>query len=48
MKLQTNMPSQTVKNFLESFSSQGGLPGPVSSILSSMGMNLPPDADTVL
>ncbi|KNC96479.1 uncharacterized protein SPPG_08069 [Spizellomyces punctatus DAOM BR117] len=31
-----------VKNILESFSAQEGLPGPASSILNSMGIGLPP------
>lgn len=33
-----------VKNFLESFSSQDGLPGPASNLLGLMGLQLPPDA----
>lgn len=32
-----------IKNFLESFSSQDGLSGPVSNMLQSMGMMLPPE-----
>ena len=34
-----------VKNILESFSTQEGLAGPASNILSSMGVWLPPNAD---
>ena len=34
-----------VRNFLESFQSQDGLAGPVSNILQSMGMALPPNQD---
>merc|ERR1712048_1126120 len=30
-----------VRNFLESFTSQDGLSGPVSNLLQSMGLNLP-------
>lgn len=33
-----------VKNFLDSFSSQDGLPGPASNLLGLMGLQLPPDA----
>ncbi|MCD9638289.1 hypothetical protein HAX54_022162 [Datura stramonium] len=33
-----------VKNFLDSFSSQEGLPGPASNLLGLMGLQLPPDA----
>ncbi|CAN4126782.1 unnamed protein product [Withania somnifera] len=33
-----------VKNLLESFSSQDGLPGPASNLLGLMGLQLPPDA----
>nr|CAD1825529.1 unnamed protein product [Ananas comosus var. bracteatus] len=33
-----------VKNFLDSFSSQQGLPGPASNLLGLMGVNVPPDA----
>lgn len=32
-----------VKNFLDSFSSQEGLPGPASNLLGLMGLQLPPD-----
>lgn len=35
-----------VKNLLESFSSQDGLSGPVSNMLHSMGITLPPDDGT--
>ena len=34
-----------IRNFLESFQSQDGLAGPVSNILQSMGMSLPPNED---
>lgn len=34
-----------VKNLLESFSSQQGLPGPTSNLLSLMGVKLPKDDD---
>jgi len=34
-----------VKNILESFSTQEGLAGPVSNILNSMGVWLPPNTD---
>lgn len=32
-----------VKNFLDSFSSQQGLPGPASNLLGLMGLQLPQD-----
>ncbi|OAA54498.1 sgt1 [Niveomyces insectorum RCEF 264] len=35
------------KNLLESFKSQGGLPGPASNILGMMGLSLPRDDDEV-
>ncbi|NP_001267880.1 ecdysoneless homolog [Hydra vulgaris] len=38
-----NIDINLVKNFLESFSSQEGLSGPVSNILQSIGMSLPPN-----
>lgn len=34
-----------VKNFLDSFSSQQGLPGPASNLLGLMGVKVPPDAE---
>lgn len=34
-----------VKNLLESFSSQQGLPGPTSNLLGLMGVKLPKDDD---
>mmetsp|Transcript_10054 Transcript_10054/g.15063 ORF Transcript_10054/g.15063 Transcript_10054/m.15063 type:complete len:274 (+) Transcript_10054:1329-2150(+) len=34
-----------VQNLLESYSSQGGMPGPTSSILGSLGVRLPDNAD---
>ncbi|XP_076443886.1 protein ecdysoneless homolog [Babylonia areolata] len=40
-----NIDMNVVKNTLESFKAQQGLPGPVSNILQSMGIALPPDAD---
>ena len=39
------MDFNLVKNILESFSTQEGLAGPASNILSSMGVWLPPNAD---
>ncbi|RWS17674.1 protein SGT1-like isoform X2 [Dinothrombium tinctorium] len=35
-----------LKNILESYQSQGGLPGPASNILSSMGVHLPQNDDS--
>ncbi|XP_023214564.1 protein ecdysoneless homolog, partial [Centruroides sculpturatus] len=35
-----------LKNILESYNSQQGLPGPTSNLLSSMGVHLPDDKDT--
>jgi len=35
----------TVKNLLESYSSQMGLPGPTSNLLESMGVALPQNTD---
>ncbi|XP_054717911.1 protein ecdysoneless homolog [Uloborus diversus] len=35
-----------LKNILESYSSQQGLPGPVSNLFSSMGLQLPNDLDS--
>lgn len=35
----------TVKNLLESYSQQMGLPGPTSNLLGSMGVNLPQNSD---
>lgn len=35
-----------LKNILESYNSQQGLPGPASNLLSSMGVHLPDDKDT--
>lgn len=32
-----------IKNFLDSYSSQEGLPGPASNILGLMGLQLPQD-----
>ena len=40
-----NYDINLVRNFLESFQSQDGLAGPVSNILQSMGMSLPPNQD---
>ncbi|KAL8587428.1 hypothetical protein ACOMHN_062161 [Nucella lapillus] len=40
-----NIDMTVVKNTLESFRAQQGLPGPVSNILQSMGIVLPPEAD---
>ena len=40
-----NYDINLVRNFLESFQSQDGLAGPVSNILQSMGMSLPPNKD---
>ena len=40
-----DMDLNTVKNLLESYSSQMGLPGPTSNILESMGLHLPQNAD---
>lgn len=34
-----------VKSFLDSFSSQEGLPGPASNLLGLMGIKLPRDGD---
>ena len=34
-----------VKSFLDSFSSQQGLPGPASNLLGLMGLHLPQDPD---
>lgn len=34
-----------VKNFLDSFSSQQGLPGPASNLLGLMGVQFPQDAN---
>jgi len=34
-----------VQHLLESYSSQAGLPGPTSSLLGSLGIKLPDDAD---
>mmetsp|Transcript_17942 Transcript_17942/g.25019 ORF Transcript_17942/g.25019 Transcript_17942/m.25019 type:complete len:99 (-) Transcript_17942:188-484(-) len=34
-----------VKHLLESYSSQAGQPGPTSSLLGSLGITLPDDAD---
>ena len=34
-----------IENFLESFASQDGLPGPVSTLMRNFGLNLPPDED---
>jgi hypothetical protein len=34
-----------VKNLLESYESQHGLPGPTSSILGGMGIRIPPSSD---
>jgi hypothetical protein len=34
-----------VKNLLESYGSQHGLPGPASNILGSMGFRLPPPSE---
>ena len=36
-----------VKNFLESVSSQEGLTGPVSNLLTSIGISLPPNSDSL-
>lgn len=35
----------TVKNLLESYGAQEGLPGPTSNILGSMGVIIPPNSD---
>jgi len=32
-----------IENFLQSFASQDGLPGPVSTLMHNFGLNLPPD-----
>ena len=40
-----NIDMNVVKNTLESFRAQQGLPGPASNILQSMGIVLPPDED---
>eukprot|EP00111_Clytia_hemisphaerica_P007767 TCONS_00022566-protein len=40
-----NYDVNLIRNFLESFQSQDGLAGPVSNILQSMGMSLPPNED---
>lgn len=32
-----------IENFLESFASQDGLPGPVSTLMQNFGLRLPPD-----
>ncbi|XP_072138776.1 protein ecdysoneless homolog [Mobula birostris] len=37
-----------VENFLESYSSQAGLPGPASNILQSMGLRLPDNKDNTM
>ena len=36
----------TVKNLLESYNQQMGLPGPTSNLLESMGVRLPQNADS--
>jgi hypothetical protein len=40
-----NVELNLVKNLLESYSSQHGLPGPVSNILGPLGVSLPDNAD---
>ncbi|KAI9098700.1 SGT1 protein-domain-containing protein [Phlyctochytrium arcticum] len=40
--LPVDLDVNLVKNILESFSSQQGLPGPAASIMSSLGLSLPP------
>eukprot|EP01083_Nonionella_stella_P289737 985953_1 len=41
-----NLDMNLVKNLLESYSSQHGVPGPTSTILNSMGLRLPENADS--
>lgn len=36
----------TVKNLLQSYGAQEGLPGPTSNILGSMGVVIPPNKDS--
>ena len=40
-----NVDMNTVKNLLESYNSQDGLPGPTSNVLGSMGIHLPKNTD---
>jgi hypothetical protein len=40
-----NMDLNLVQNLLAAHSAQGGLPGPASNLLASLGIVLPPDAD---
>ena len=40
-----NLDFNLVKNLLASYSSQGGLAGPTSNLLGSMGISLPEDGD---
>lgn len=40
-----NVDLNMVKNLLESYGSQQGLPGPASNLLGSMGVRLPHNAD---
>ncbi|XP_048248661.1 protein ecdysoneless homolog [Haliotis rufescens] len=42
-----NINLNVVKNTLESYTAQQGLPGPASNILHSMGVKLPPNADAL-
>lgn len=38
----------TVKNLLQSYGAQEGLPGPTSNILGSMGVTIPPNLDNIM
>ena len=40
-----NVDLNMVKNLLESYNSQQGMPGPTSNILGSMGIRIPPDSN---